>query len=77
MCQQSTVNREITNKTVATPYGIFDIRALMSRGIMFDSDVFIATEHSVKKYIQTLIINEPKDSPYSNNVSQNCCKILK
>ena len=74
MCQQSTVIREITNKT-ATPYGIFDIRALMSRGIMFDSDVFIATDHSV--YIQTLIINEPKDSLYSNNASQNCCKILK
>ena len=76
MCQQSTVIREITNKT-ATPYGIFDIRALMSRGIMFDSDVLIVTEHSVKKYVQTLIINEPKESPYSNNVSQNCCKVLK
>ena len=77
MCQQSTVIREITNKTVATPYGIFDIRAFMPRGIMFDGDVHIVTEHSVKKYIQTLIINEPKESPYSNNVSQNCCKVLK
>ena len=75
MCQQSTVIREIMNKAVATPYGIVDIRALMPRGIMFDSDVFIATDHSV--YIQTLIINEPKESPYSNNVSKNCCKILK
>ena len=75
ICKQSTVNREIKNKTVATPYGIFDIRALMPRGIMFDSDVFIATDHSV--YIQTLIINVPKDSLYSNNVSQNCCKVLK
>lgn len=67
MCHQSTVHRAITNKTVATPYGIFDIRALMPRGIKSDSDVRIATDHSVKKYIQTLIINEPKDSPYSDS----------
>lgn len=66
MCHQSTVHRAITNKTVATPCGIFDIKELMPRGIKSEEGEHIATDHSVKKYIQTLITNEPKDSPYSD-----------
>ena len=67
MCHQSTVHRAIANKTVATPCGIFDIKALMPKEIKSDKNAHIVTDYSVKKYIQTLINNEPKDSPYSDS----------
>ena len=67
MCHKSTVHRAIANKTVATPCGIFDIKALMPKEIKSDKNAHIVTDYSVKKYIQTLINNEPKDSPYSDS----------
>lgn len=67
MYHQSTVHRAITNKTVATPFGIFDIKELMPKEIKSDKNKHVVTDHSVKKYIQTLINNEPKDSPYSDS----------
>lgn len=67
MCHQSTVHRAIANKTLITPCGTFDIKALMPKGIKSKESEQIATDYSVKKYIQTLITNEPKNSPYSDS----------
>ena len=67
MCHQSTIHRAISNKTVSTPCGIFDIKELMPKEIKSEKSETIVTDHSVKQYIQTLINNEPKNSPYSDN----------
>lgn len=67
LCHPSTVHRAIMNKTVATPQGIFDIKSLMPKELKSEGSDDVATDHSVKKYIQKLINNEPKNSPYSDN----------
>lgn len=67
MCHQSTVHRAIANKTVSTPYGIFAVKELMPKEIKSEKGETIATDHSIKQYIQTLINNEPKNSPYSDS----------
>ena len=67
MCHQSTVHRAIMNKTISTPLGIFNIKDLMPKEIKSDKNKCVITDHSIKKYIQALINNEPKNSPYSDS----------
>jgi RNA polymerase sigma-54 factor len=61
---ESTVNRAILGKSIATPRGIFELRSLLPRRIKsYENKV---SEHSIKEYMKKLIKNEPKENPYSD-----------
>jgi RNA polymerase sigma-54 factor len=62
---ESTVNRAVLNKSIATPRGIFELRSLLPREIK--SCESRVSDHSIKEYMKTLIKNEPKNDPYSDN----------
>jgi len=62
---ESTISRAISNKTVSTPRGIFEMKSLLPRKIEADNDNVI-TDYSIKEYIKELVRNEPKSNPYSD-----------
>lgn len=64
---ESTINRAISNKTISTPKGIFELKFLMPRQIKASGHKTILSDHTVKQYIKNLVDNEPKNSPYTDN----------
>ncbi|GHU11247.1 hypothetical protein FACS189449_02320 [Alphaproteobacteria bacterium] len=64
---ESTVHRAISEKIVVTPRGTFDIKALLPKEIKSTSCDKVVSDYSIKEYMKTLINNEPKDNPYSDD----------
>jgi RNA polymerase sigma-54 factor len=62
---ESTINRALANKTIATPRGIFELKDLMPRKIKSQDNEI--SNYSVKECVKVLICNEPKDNPYSDD----------
>ncbi|MDR2107647.1 MAG: hypothetical protein LBO73_03980 [Holosporaceae bacterium] len=62
---ESTVDRAVSNKTISTPRGIFELKEMLPRRIeSLGGEVSV---HSLKEYIKRLIKNEPRESPYSDD----------
>jgi RNA polymerase sigma-54 factor len=61
----STVHRAVSNKTISTPCGIFELKSLLPKKIKSNFDT--VSDHSIKEYMKKLINNEPKNSPYSDD----------
>jgi RNA polymerase sigma-54 factor len=62
---ESAVYRTISNKSISTPRGIFDLKALFPREIK--SNEAGVSDYSLKEYVKKLIGNEPKNNPYSDS----------
>jgi RNA polymerase sigma-54 factor len=63
---ESTINRALANKTVATPRGIFELKNLLPRKMKSrDNEI---SDYSIKEYMRALISTEPKDDPYSDDI---------
>ena len=63
---ENTVKKTIENKIIQTPRGIFSLKSLCSKKSQFGvSGCYDDTE--VKKYINQLINDEPRHSPYSDD----------
>ena len=67
MLHESTAYRAITNKSVDTPKGIFDLKLLLPHKIKSSDNEIELSDHSIKEYIKKLVTNEPKNSPYTDN----------
>jgi RNA polymerase sigma-54 factor len=61
---ESTVNRALLHKTIATPRGIFELKELLPRKIKSQENKI--SDYSVKEFVKLLIGSEPKSSPYSD-----------
>jgi RNA polymerase sigma-54 factor len=61
---ESTVNRALANKTIATSRGIFELKELLPREIK--SQEHKISDYSVKEFMKKLINSEPKNKPYSD-----------
>ncbi len=66
MLNEGTVHRAIANKTISTPCGIFDIKALMPKEIKSKINNRLVSNHFLKKHIKNLVNQEPKNKPYSD-----------
>lgn len=62
---ESTISRAIKNKYIKTPNGIFAYKSLFPKGISNASGKKDAVSH-IKQKISSLIENEIKDSPYTD-----------
>jgi len=62
---KSTVSRAITNKYIATPQGIFELRYFLNSGIKQKNGEFLSSK-SVKSKIKDLIKNESKKKPLTD-----------
>ena len=62
---ESTVSRAITNKYVATPHGLFSLRAFFSASIQHSSGVDVAVSR-IKEEIREMINSEDSLHPYSD-----------
>jgi RNA polymerase sigma-54 factor len=68
---ESTVGRAVSNKTISTPRGIFELKELLPKKV--ESVSGEVSDHSVKEYIRNLIRNEPRNSPYSDDNLVSSC----
>ncbi|GHU16973.1 RNA polymerase sigma-54 factor [Alphaproteobacteria bacterium] len=69
---ESTAHRAISEKTVVTPRGTFDIKALLPKEVKTTDCENVVSDYSIKEYMKTLINNEPKDNPYSDDHIVSC-----
>ncbi|MDR2681622.1 MAG: RNA polymerase sigma-54 factor [Holosporaceae bacterium] len=67
LMSESTVHRAISEKTVATPRGIFTIKHLLPKEIKSKTCHDVVSDYSIKEYMKALINNEPLDSPYNDS----------
>ena len=68
---ESTVSRITTNKYVATPYGIFELKYFFNSGLGTSSGEQVASE-SVKASIKRLISHEDPAKPLSDKLLVDC-----
>jgi RNA polymerase sigma-54 factor len=68
---ESTVSRITTNKYVATPYGIFELKYFFNSGLGTSSGEQVASE-SVKAAIKNLINHEDQNKPWSDKQLVEC-----
>lgn len=62
---ESTVSRATSNKVIQTPFGSFDLRILFTSKLEM-SDGTAVSQTKVKKLLESLIANENKYKPYSD-----------
>ena len=62
---ESTISRITTKKTIQTPFGIIELRDLLSRSIKKNTQ-FTSSVCSVKQIIASIIENENKKEPFSD-----------
>jgi len=70
---KSTVSRAVTGKYLHTPWGIFELRNFLNSGVKQENGEFLSSK-TIKSKIATLIANENKESPLSD---QKIVKLLK
>ena len=63
---ESTVSRITTNKYVATPYGVYELKFFFNSGLE-QADGSLVGSESVKAFIKDLIAQENQSSPYSDD----------
>jgi RNA polymerase sigma-54 factor len=68
---ESTVSRITTNKYVATPYGIFELKYFFNSGLGTSNGEQVASE-SVKAAIKNLISHEDHQKPWSDKQLVDC-----
>ena len=68
---ESTISRISTNKFIATPHGIYEMKFFFNSSVGKDSDDF--SSRSLLNKINFLISNENPKKPYSDS---EICKIL-
>ncbi|WP_027370147.1 RNA polymerase factor sigma-54 [Desulfovermiculus halophilus] len=68
---ESTVSRITTNKYVATPFGIFELKYFFNSGLGTSSGEQVASE-SVKAAIKNLISHEDQKKPWSDKQLVEC-----
>jgi RNA polymerase sigma-54 factor len=68
---ESTVSRITTNKYVATPYGIFELKYFFNSGLGTSNGEQVASE-SVKAAIKNLINHEDQNKPWSDKQLVEC-----
>lgn len=63
---ESTISRATSNKYIQTPHGIFLLRSLFTAGVNKSNGLDTESSTSVKEKIKTLIANENKQKPFSD-----------
>ena len=68
MLPENTVKKAIENKIVQTPRGIFSLKSLLPKKTKLSTEISYAEKDiEVKNYINQLINDEPRQSPYSDD----------